>query len=126
MSSSIDMYWIVSGVRHGLPATFFSFLAFFSIVVPLMFRKGLDDTQSIYRLGILCCLASFFLAGWTVHFWNATYVLFNFLLGSGVWLLDAIPTSEQRTAKEETQSRSNYQRSSTNPLPTTRFRYHKK
>ncbi|MGX0978380.1 hypothetical protein ACSSVY_004120 [Roseovarius sp. MBR-51] len=126
MSSSIDMYWIVSGVRHGLPATFFSFLGFFSIVVPLMFRKGLDDTQSIYRLGILCCLASFFLAGWTVHYWNATYVLFNFLLGSGVWLLDAIPASEQNTTKEESQPRSNYRRSNTVHVPTTRFRHRRK
>lgn len=113
MSSSIDMFWIVSGVRHGLPATFFSFLAYFAVVLPLMFRKGLDETQSICRLGILCCLISFFLAGWTVHYWNATYVLFNFLLGSGMWLLDATPDSDKDrvTMDAKSRSRPKYQRS---------------
>jgi hypothetical protein len=41
-----------------------------------------------YRLGYLITMCSFFLAGWTVHFWNGTYVLFLFLLGSGYWMLD--------------------------------------
>ena len=34
-------------------------------------------------------MTAFFMVGWTVHFWGATYVLFLFLLGSGVWILDA-------------------------------------
>ena len=33
-------------------------------------------------------MTGFFLVGWTVHFWMATYVLFMFLLGSGMWLLE--------------------------------------
>lgn len=125
MTSSIDMYWIVSGVRHGLPATFFTFLSFFCVVLPLIFRKGLDEVQSICRLGILCCLASFFLAGWTVHYWNATYVIFNFLLGSGMWLLDAVPASEQDTAPEEALARPRYHRENSGQLPTTRFGHRK-
>ena len=31
----------------------------------------------------------FFFVGFTVHFWGPAYVWFMFLLGSGVWLLDA-------------------------------------
>ncbi len=91
MSTSIDMFWVVYGVRHGVPAMLLIFLAFFAVFVPLTFRRGLDERQSDYRLGILFCLAGFFLTGWTVHYWNATYALFVFLLGSGVWLLDATP-----------------------------------
>jgi hypothetical protein len=34
-------------------------------------------------------MTGFFLVGWTVAFWDAAYVLFLFLLGSGVWILDA-------------------------------------
>jgi hypothetical protein len=33
----------------------------------------------------------------TVHLWNALFVLFLFLIGSGVWLLEARPDSEQST-----------------------------
>ncbi len=126
MSPSIDMFWIVSGVRHGLPATFFTFLAFFTVVIPLIFRKGLDETQSMYRLGILFCLASFFLAGWTVHYWNATYVLFSFLLGSGLWLLDAEPAGEETPTTEEKPRGTGYRRASNNDLPTTRFEHRHK
>ena len=36
-------------------------------------------------------MTAFFVVAWTVHFWNATYVLFMFLMGSGVWMLDVKP-----------------------------------
>ncbi|MEB8389455.1 hypothetical protein OO012_19775 [Rhodobacteraceae bacterium KMM 6894] len=126
MSSSIDMYWIVAGVRHGFPAVFFSFLSFFAVVIPLIFRKGLDEFQAACRLGILFCLASFFLAGWTVHYWNATYVLFNFMLGSGVWLLDAQPAGKRDAIKKEARPAARYRRSNTGQLPTTRFGHQRK
>ena len=89
MSSSIDMFWIVHGVRHGIPAMILVFMTFLSIYLPLAFRRGLDDFQHHCRLGLLFTLTSFFLMGWTVHFWNATFALFMFILGSSVWILDA-------------------------------------
>ena len=39
-------------------------------------------------------MTAFFLVGWTVHFWDAAYVLFLFLMGSGVWMLD-VETKER-------------------------------
>ena len=33
-------------------------------------------------------MISFFVVGWTVHFWGKGYIWLLFLLGSGVWLLD--------------------------------------
>ncbi|RYZ64789.1 MAG: hypothetical protein EOP09_15380, partial [Proteobacteria bacterium] len=41
---------------------------------------------TIYRVAYLIVITSFFLAGWTVHFWGAAYLLFLFLLGCGGWL----------------------------------------
>ena len=29
-----------------------------------------------------------FMAGWTVHYWDAIFVFFIFLLASGIWILD--------------------------------------
>lgn len=122
MSSSIDMYWIVPGVRHGLPAIFFNFSAFFGVVLPLIFRKGLDEFQSACRMGILFCMIAFFLTGWTVHYWNATYVLFHFLLGSGMWLLDATPENDTPDRDfEEERPQLRYRRSREVLISTSRF-----
>ncbi len=123
MTTSIDMYWIVAGVRHGIPAMALQLAAFFAVLLPLIFRKGLDDFQSACRLGVVCCLLSFFLVGWTVHYWNATYVLFHFLLGAGMWLLDAKAEDGTATPKdaEPILRRQRYSRGAAADLPTTRF-----
>jgi hypothetical protein len=78
-------------MRYGLLAMICTFVVFFAIVLPLIFRKGLDARQSDYRLGLVFVLIGFFLTGWTVYYWNTVYAIFLFLLGSGVWLLDAAP-----------------------------------
>ncbi|MCR8726835.1 O-antigen ligase family protein [Frigidibacter sp. ROC022] len=122
MRSSIDMYWIVPGVRHGLPAVFFNFAAFFGVVLSLIFRKGLDEAQSACRMGIIFCLIAFFLTGWTVHYWNATYVLFHFLLGSGMWLLDARPEDDAPDIHvEEERPPLRYRRSREDLMSTSHF-----
>ncbi|MEM9012544.1 MAG: hypothetical protein AAGE18_15055 [Pseudomonadota bacterium] len=94
MSPSIDMFWIVFGVRHGLPAQLFMLGGFLSVFLSLSFLRCPDPRLSAYRLAILICLTGLFLTGWTVHYWNATYALFMFLIGSGVWLLDTAPEDE--------------------------------
>ncbi len=40
-------------------------------------------------------MTSFFVVGWAVHFWNGTYVLFLFLMGSGASILD-LPSESER------------------------------
>lgn len=89
MSSSIDMFWMVSAIRHGLPAATLLLLAFFSAVIGVGLRSISDRTLYACRAGYLISMAGFFAVGWTVHFWNATHVLFFFLLGAGIWILDA-------------------------------------
>ena len=88
MSTSIDMFWIIDGIRHGLPAEAMMLLAFGSMYLAVAFKSGLDDRAVLYRTAYLIAMTGFFLVGWTVYFWNATYVVFLFLLGSGAWILD--------------------------------------
>jgi hypothetical protein len=88
MPPSIDMFWLIYAIRHGLAAGILLFLAFASACFALAFKQGLDNKQDAYRKAYLITMAGFFLVGWTVFFWNATYVLFLFLLGSGFWLLE--------------------------------------
>lgn len=101
MTSSIDMFWIVHGVRHGIPAMAMTFLAFFAVYLPLAFRRNLGDFRHDCRLGLLFSLTGFFLMGWTVHYWNAVYALFLFMLGSGVWLLDEETADDPGMAEAE-------------------------
>ncbi len=93
MVKSVDMLWLVPAMRHGLPGGLALHLAFFAVFLPVLVKKGLDAQQKRFRTGFLISMAGFYISGWTVYFWNATYVLFIFLLGSGVWLLEAKPTS---------------------------------
>ena len=64
-------------------------LAVFLIFLSVSFKKGLDDKLIAYRTGFLISITAFIIVGSTAAFWDAAYVVFLFLLGSGVWMLDA-------------------------------------
>jgi hypothetical protein len=88
MPPSIDNFWLSIAVQHGLPAVSLIFLTIFLIFLSLSFKKGLDDKLTAYRTGYLITITGFVIVGCTVAFWDATYVLFVFFLGSGAWMLD--------------------------------------
>src|SRR4051812_170533 len=88
MPSSVDMFWLLNAMRFGLPAGLLMLSAFFMLFLAVSFRKGLDDRLNACRTAYLIVMASFFVVGWTVHFWGEAYNWFLFLLGSGAWLLD--------------------------------------
>jgi hypothetical protein len=87
-SSSVDMFWIVPGMAHGVPAWTLWFILFFGVFIPVALHKIHNDRVHNYRVGYLCSMLGFFAVGWTVHFWDSTYVFLLFLLASGVWILD--------------------------------------
>jgi O-antigen ligase len=89
MIPTIDNFWLYLAVRYGLPASLLLFTALLSIILGLSVKKDLDDKLTAYRTAFLISMTAFFLVGWTVHFWDAAYVLFLFLMGSGLWMLDA-------------------------------------
>lgn len=89
MLASIDMFWLVPAVRNGLLVGILLQIVFFSVLVPVIFKKGLDGRAASYRTGYVISLLGLYIAGWTVHYWAAVYVLLFFLLGSGAWFLDA-------------------------------------
>jgi hypothetical protein len=89
MSTSVDMFWLLNTMRYGIPGGLLLMLSFFAVFFGVSFRKGLDERLVAYRTAYLIVMMAFFLVGWTVHYWGAAYIWFIFLLGSGVWLLDA-------------------------------------
>ncbi|KQO76276.1 hypothetical protein ASF29_09865 [Rhizobium sp. Leaf262] len=98
MPNSIDMFWLVHAVQYGIPAAILMLLIFLLPVVTIGLSKSRDDKLVQYRTGYMITMYSFFLVGWTVHFWNATYVLFIFLLAAGLWILDVPQMGTQSTA----------------------------
>jgi hypothetical protein len=90
-TSSMDMFWLISSVRHGLLAGILLGITFLGTMLTIGLKRGLTDRQSHYRTGYLICMAGLFFAGWTVHFWAEIYVYFVFLMASGLWILDASP-----------------------------------
>ncbi|MGF9764640.1 O-antigen ligase family protein [Microvirga sp. 0TCS3.31] len=93
MPESIDMFWLIHAVRYGIPAALLMLLAFTLAFFSVSSKKDLNDRLSACRAAYLLCMAGFFLAGWAVHYWSASYVLFLFLLGSGLWLLEVETSS---------------------------------
>jgi len=88
VTPSMDDFWLFLAVRSGLMAPGLLLLTLSSIFLPLAFKKNLDDRTAVYRTAFLISVVSFFLAGWTVHYWDAAYVFLLFFVGSGVWMLD--------------------------------------
>jgi hypothetical protein len=89
VAESMDNFWLFLAVRHGLPASCLLLLALLSIVLGLAFKKDLDVRTTAYRTAFLISIVGFALVGWTVHYWDAALVFLFFLVGSGVWMLEA-------------------------------------
>jgi hypothetical protein len=105
MLASIDMFWLVPAVRSGLFVGILLQIVFFAVIIPVIFRKGLDAKASSYRTGYIISLLGIYIAGWTVHYWNSVYVLLFFLLGSGAWFLDAGKANEEAVRQRRRQQR---------------------
>lgn len=92
MSDSMDNFWLVTAVRYGLPAFFLQVGLVFGIVWAVGQRQGFPPAWRRARHAWAFTLFGISVAAATVHLWNALFVLFFFLIGTGTWMLDASPT----------------------------------
>lgn len=93
MSDSMDNFWLVTAVRYGLPAFFLLVGMLLGLVWAVGRRKGLPPNWRRARHAWAFTLFGISVAAATVHLWNALFVLFFFLIGSGAWLQNARPTA---------------------------------
>ncbi len=91
MPPSIDNFWLAFAVMHGIPATLLLGLAVLVSVVSIALKSGLDEKQAEYRAAYIITVLNWGLVGMTVYYWDAVYVLFLLLLGSGHWIRDSVP-----------------------------------
>ena len=99
MSDSIDNFWLLTAMRYGLPALLLLWAFLFGMVWKIGQRKNLPEEWQRARHAWAFTLFGISVAAATVHLWNAMFVLFFFLIGSGAWLLDAQP--EQKKPKSQ-------------------------
>lgn len=96
VSGSMDNFWLATAVRYGLPAFLALAAAVFLVGYQQTRLQALSKEQAACRIAWLISIIGLSMAGCTVHFWNALFCLFCFLVGAGVWLIE--PHS-QRDAK---------------------------
>jgi len=88
MPGSMDNFWLVQAVRYGLPGLGFLVAALIVLGISLARLRLRDRGVLNCRKGWFLTIIGLAIAGSTVHYWNAVYCLFMFLVGSGVWMLD--------------------------------------
>lgn len=115
MPPSIDMFWMLHAVYYGIPAAMFMLFTFLLTVFQIGLAKSADGRIERWKTGYLVTMCGFFVVGWTVHFWNATYALFLFLLASGYWMMDAKPEEPRRSSGNLPGTRSPSRRPRTSP-----------
>lgn len=88
-SDSVDNFWLLTAMRHGLPALILLWMTMLGIAIGLVSNKNLDEDQCRFRMAFLMSMIAYLFVGSTVHIWNAAYSILFFLLGSSVWMIDA-------------------------------------
>ncbi len=88
LGGSIDNFWLVNAVRYGIPGFVLIAASFLSVCFGLGRLKSLPFQVAQCRKALIITLCGLGFSSCTVHLWNAPYVLFIFLLGSGMWMFD--------------------------------------
>jgi len=89
-SGSLDNYWLINAVRHGIPGFFFVAAGY----VYVLYRVGSrdfsgDERLQNMRMAWIITMVSIAFTVSTVHIWQAIYSFVFFLLGSGGWMISA-------------------------------------
>lgn len=90
-ASTMDNFWLVIAVRHGIPALVLMLGSCLWIMFGVALNKKFDENLQNYRIAYLLCMTSFLLVGSTVYLWSSVYMWLLFLLGSGAWMLEPKP-----------------------------------
>ncbi len=90
VSGSIDAFWLVIAIRAGIPAFVLLVLALGLLMRAVVRRGSRSKDRQIrgFALGWIIAVIALALAGCTVHYWNALYVYFFFVMGFAGWIAD--------------------------------------
>ena len=87
MSDSMDNFWLLTAVRYGLPALIFLVAAIVLLALRQAKMNARHKELNRHRMAWLAIIIGLSVSGITVHFWNALFAYFFFLVGTGAWLV---------------------------------------
>lgn len=97
-SGSMDNFWLVVAVRHGIPA--FLLIAV-GVLIPIyrILRRdyGSDTNLNNIRLSWMITMIALIFTLCTVHVWHNIYSFVFFLFGAGIWLVAADSNDDGET-----------------------------
>jgi hypothetical protein len=82
---TIDSYWLMTAMRHGIPAVLLLVLGILLEMLRISTAPGLDEDARHYRSGYLIALCGVILTLSTVHIWGPITVYVMAYLGAGAW-----------------------------------------
>lgn len=93
---SVDNFWLLMAMRHGLPCAAFILLAFILHIFFLLRTRNLSEAARMVRMGYTITLFALMFILSTVHIWDAVAVFVMFFLGAGAFLY----TSDQSVSSD--------------------------
>jgi len=94
-SSSVDNFWLVLMLRHGIPCFLLLALGCAFLVWHCWKGAKAKGNMDLFK-GWMITMTGLFVGGTTVHFWNALFVFFFLLLGVGGWMTAPAPAPNPR------------------------------
>lgn len=102
LAPTVDNFWLVIAMRHGLPGIGLLGLAIVIHVLRVVRAKGLGEELSLVRTAYMVSLVGLFFTLATVHVWSSVAMLVMFCVGMGGFLYDSgeRPAPEGETAPD--------------------------
>jgi len=104
-SGSMDNFWLVMGVRYGIPGFLLLAAGYAWAVFGLMRRNFNDDpVLSRFRRAWMFTFLGLSFTMTTVHIWTSIYSFVFFMFGAGMWMLQAGQVAEPSPAEKRAAS----------------------
>lgn len=94
-SGSVDNFWLVFAMRHGIPGFVLIFCGYMAVILGLARARPGSRAVALQRDGLAIGLCALAFAIATVHLWSATYNFLMFMLGAAAWFGSAEARQDQ-------------------------------
>lgn len=96
-STSVDAYWLIVTMQMGIPAIVLLVTAIWLLIASVHARGPGQRPRQEQKasVGWTLSFVALALAGFTVHYWDATHTYLFFLLGMGGWLADPVKAKKK-------------------------------
>jgi hypothetical protein len=104
LTGSVDNFWLLNAMRHGLPGFLTLVTGIGLHMWNVLKARNLTERGELARTGYLVSMVGLFMTLGTVHVWSAMSVFVMFLIGAGSWFYteDREPLDEDAETAAET------------------------